>query len=155
MWGKADTEVLVRSRTLSCGSWMTHLIAVYTQSFLVLRCHLTQLFNVSCLVFIIFQHCSIFCHTLLLYCFSFIVNAGDVSLCRKAAWSVRWLISSYQAIHAVRLFPAWLAFFPSVHYEMQFLLYCKFLVLNGSCLTDHDSLILYITFFSNDKHGTF
>lgn len=146
---------------------MTHLITVHTQrNFLVLQCPLTLLFfvllNISHLY--IFQHLSIFCHTLLLYC-------GP--LCRlihcecrwwfslqKSCWSVGWLISSYQAIHAVRLFVSCMTCFFPLGAFFTFFKNAIFVILQVSgfewLLLEwpwQPYFVYYI--FSKDKHGTF
>lgn len=83
---------------LSCGACMTPLITVYTQrSFLILQCQLPQLFSVSFYIIPLFICTVVLCKHLC------IVDAGDGFLPRKGT-GLRWLISSYQTIHAVRLF---------------------------------------------------
>lgn len=114
-WGYADMEILVWSRTLSCGAWMTHLIMVYTQrSFLMLQCQLPQSFSVSCLIFFIHILTSL-CHTHLFYCGPLYkpihCGCGVGSLPRKGT-GLRCLISSYQTFHPVRLFCSLHGFFP-------------------------------------------
>lgn len=114
----------------SCGACMTHFITVYTQrSFLILQCQLPQLFSVSCLFryssFNIFPSFAIYISCTVVLCkHLFIVDAGDGFLPRKGT-GLRWLISSYQTIHAVRLFYSLhdLLSPPSVQYAMQFVFY--------------------------------
>ncbi len=78
----------------------------------------------------------------------FIVVAVDGFLPRKGT-GLRWLISSYQTIHAVRLF---YSLYDSLPSPPQCNIQCNLCymspVLNGSSLTAHaDSPISYITYF--------
>lgn len=140
MWGQV--EILVWSRTLSCGACMTHFITVYTQrSFLILQCQLPQLFSVSCLFryssFNIFPSFAIYISCTVVLCkHLFIVDAGDGFLPRKGT-GLRWLISLYQTIHAVRLFYSLHDLLSPPQCNMQCNLCFMSPALNGSCLTAH------------------
>ncbi len=134
---------------------MTHLITVYTQrSFLILQCQLPQLFSVSCLIsfryssFNIFPSFAIYISCTVVLCkHLFIVDASDGFIPRKGT-GLRWLISSYQTIHAVKLFYSLHDLLSPPQCNMQCNLCYMSPVLNGSCLTAHaDRPISYITYF--------
>ncbi len=142
MWGLV--EILVWSRTLIL--WRSHdssYNSLYTEEFPDPSMSVTTIILCILLNIIPLFICTVFfCKHL------FIVVAVDGFLPRKGT-GLRWLISSYQTIHAVRLF---YSLYDSLPSPPQCNIQCNLCymspVLNGSSLTAHaDSPISYITYF--------
>lgn len=131
-----------------CLETLGWLITVYTQrSFLILQCHISQLFFVCWLLSFYYSSFSV------LYCSALYTSVHCV--CRwwfssqKRYWAkMADLFISYLSCCELVLFPAWLAFPPS-QCNMQCNLCYILLVLNGSCLTAHTDILFIYYIFSN------
>ncbi len=137
-------EILVWSRTLIL--WRSHASSynsLYTEEFPD-----PSMSVATIILCILLNIIPLFICTVVFCIHLFIVVAVDGFLPRKGT-GLRWLISSYQTIHAVRLFYSLHDLLPSPpQCNIQCNLCYMSPVLNGSSLTAHaDSPISYITYF--------